>query len=391
MATTDDLTKRLDRLKLAHNDVTEAQAARDLITDENSEEFKKVTDRLTEAKDALTSATLSIVTVPNPIESDKPPKTGDLSKANDSSDLRMDHPAMATSSTRYTAKINQLKEYRYGQNFTIWGKRFRRYLKYTKTPQQDALDMLLSNVDDKTTELLESVEAKMTDGQRSDPDLFIPLLEQAIYPAGEIRGLRAELLGGELIQKDDEKIDDFASRVRSLGHRAYHNADDRDEPCLHAFLRGIRDEALYNMVIAAPGTDESFETAVIEARKFEKLRRKRQTDDKQTDNATHLVYRKYGRQSPSEHNSSEPRVQRNHTTPQRSSTHENDSQIQGPRDSGNTGHRNTNNGHGARRPRRPLSEVQCYRCDVFGHYAANCPQRQTVNRIGAGSSGPRNL
>lgn len=365
MATIDDLTDRLDRLKLAHSDVAEAQAALGLITDESSVDFKEATDRLTEANNTLTAATLSMVTVSvrSPTEPDKLPKI-DVSKA-DPAGLRMDYPAMASTSTRYTAKINQLKEYRYGQNFTIWGKRFRRYLKYTRTPQQDALDMLLSNVDDKTTELLESVEAKMTDSQRSDPDLFIPLLEQAIYPAGEIRGLRAELLGGDLVQKDDETIDDFASRVRSLGNRAYHNADDREEPCLHAFLRGIREESLYNMVIAAPGTDDNFEAAVIEARKFEKLRRrKKQTES--TDSACDVF-----QLSATQHVA--PRI----------ADQEPQETYKRPI------HESRFNKYNDRSDKTTYSGKQCYRCQLRGHIARLCtaPAPVPLNLTRAGDSG----
>lgn len=410
---TDDLVTLIGTLTNAHDKVRDIQTRLQAITDQESDEYGATTVELNAAQTDFNSIQLTLQqlklqesTVADTPSETQAHATGQVAPTTDARtddrhvyvlegrDSPMLKPVItADSSTRHsTSRVSctMPKTFTYGGNFRIWTTRMRRFMSYGNIGNSISLDMLLNNVDDKTEEYLDPFVRRMTKFERDDPDLFLPILEDAFYPKGEVRGLRQEIMSGDLKQKTDETVDDFASRIRSLGRRAYADSEYREEPCLNAFLCGLRDTDLYNMVISARGSSDDFETAVMEARKFEKLRRKRQTDDRVTDDATHLVYRTYGRQSPSEHSSPEPHAQSNHTTLQSPSTHENDSRIQGPRDSGNR-YRNTNNGPGGRRPRRPLSEVQCYRCDVFGHYAVNCPQRQTLNRNGAGSSGPRNL
>ena len=85
------------------------------------------------------------------------------------------------------------------------------------------------------------------------------------------------MTNGQLIQLEGEDIDTYASRIRSLGKRAYPNIDERHEPCLNTFLTGMRDESLYDKVITVSGAEDSFELAVQTAVKFENMRRPSRT------------------------------------------------------------------------------------------------------------------
>jgi hypothetical protein len=175
--------------------------------------------------------------------------------------------------TPMTARFTAPKEYKHGDNFTIWCSRFRRYLRASRIQRDDAFELLLNHVDDRTLETLEPVADRLTTFEKRDPEKFIPIFEQAIYPKSDIRSLRQLMTNGNLIQEESEDVDTFASRVRSLAKRAYNNPSERHEPCLNAFLNGMRDGNLFDKVISVPGAEDNFDLAVESARKFEKLRR----------------------------------------------------------------------------------------------------------------------
>ena len=175
--------------------------------------------------------------------------------------------------TRITARMTAPKEYKHGEDFTTWCSRFRRYLRASRIQRDDAFELLLNNVDDRTLDKLEPVADRMSHDERRDPDLFIAIFEQAIYPKSDIRALRQKLTNGNMVQEEDEDIDTFAARIRSLAKRAYSDSSNRHEPCLNAFLNGIKDEMLFDKVVSVPGAEDSFDLAVESARKFEQLRR----------------------------------------------------------------------------------------------------------------------
>jgi hypothetical protein len=148
--------------------------------------------------------------------------------------------------TPLTARFTAPKEYKHGENFTTWCSRFRRYLRASRIQRDDAFELLLNHVDDRTLETLEPVADKLSSSEKRDPELFIPIFEQAIYRKSDIRSLRQQLTNGNLVQEESEDVDTFASRIRSLAKRAYNIPGDRHEPCLNAFLNGLRDENLFD-------------------------------------------------------------------------------------------------------------------------------------------------
>ena len=310
-----------------------------------------------------------------------------------------------SSTTSLTARIVPPKEYKYGENFTTWCSRFRRYLKIGNITNSNLCEILLNNVDDRTLEKLEPVAENLKRTERRDPDLFIPIFEQAMYPKSEIRAWRQQLTNGQLVQQTDEDVDSFASKIRSLAKKAYSDPVERKEPCLNAFLNGMRDLTLYDKVVAVPGAEEDFELAVDSARKFEKMRRTRTDSTVNGSSSEQLsVFRveevaesREERSSIQEHNRPwNGSYNRSHSQGHRFDRggHQNrrqahDSLTGRGRDSPQSRYNTYNN---RRRDSQRRETRTCYRCDVVGHIAINCPTNPlNSNRAGSSShpAGPQ--
>lgn len=275
--------------------------------------------------------------------------------------------------TRISARMTAPKEYKHGEDFTTWCSRFRRYLRTSRIHRNDAFDLLLNNVDDRTLDKLEPVAERLGNDERRDPDLFIPIFEQIIYPKSDIRALRQKLTSGNTVQEDDEDIDAFAARIRSLAKRAYSNPSERHEPCLNAFLNGMKDEMLFDKVVSVPGAEDNFDLAVESATKFEKLRRTTRSKTSELD-----VLR-ISNSSTDQTTGEDVREDRN-----RSVDRTLDRREHGPRD--NFRHQNyrQNNrrfqgnsrgrGSGASRGgQRQGGNRQCFLCHERGHIVSECP------------------
>ena len=277
--------------------------------------------------------------------------------------------------TRISARMTAPKEYKHGEDFTTWCSRFRRYLRTSRIQRDDAFDLLLNNIDDRTLDKLEPVAERLSTDERRDPDLFIPIFEQTIYPKSDIRALRQKLTSGNTVQEDEEDVDTFAARIRSLAKRAYSDPTDRHEPCLNVFLNGLKDEMLFDKVVSVPGAEDDFDLAVESAIKFEKLRR---TTRKRT---SELDVLRISNSSTDQTAGGDLREDRNAN---RSDDRTPDRREQVQRDDfrrynfrqNNSRFQNTNRGrgaHGGSRSGQRGGSRQCFLCHERGHIVNDCP------------------
>ena len=255
---TGNLRNQLDQLQTAaHPD----QAKIDELNTEIIAAEQYENETLKSLSDALDKTHLSnvpaVVKLPDPI------------LANCQSSGQNSSTNSLTTTTRLAARISPPKEYKHGDDFTIWCTRFRRYLSMSNVSGRGSLDLFLNCVDDRTSQKLDSTVERMTADEKCQPDLFIPICISILYPASESRALRLELT--QLSQETDEDIEGFASRIRNIGARAYSdNLSAKDECCLTAFMHGIRNSDI--KVDVMKGEANSFEEAVSLATKFERIR-----------------------------------------------------------------------------------------------------------------------
>ena len=290
--------------------------------------------------------------------------------------LNQDH--LPSRSFHFAPKLPVLQQYKQGENFLTWAARFKRFLKIGKITSDDSIiDLLLQNVDDPTVDKLEPVVQAMHPEERTNPELFIPLLEKAIYPEAEVRGWRQELSGGTISQGIDEDIDTYAAKIRSLAKKAYSNPSDRNEPCLNAFLNGLKDADVHNMIISQPGSDldSDFEKAVAAARNFESRRRNRSQGVQPPTSPLDVLQVR--------NDSPRRSQQRNHA--QDADTYQNN----GRRRDFNQGRRGDNQRggyNGGNQNARDRETRRCWYCNRIGHLRADCnTRRRDLNSERAGN------
>lgn len=286
-------------------------------------------------------------------------------------EVKVDQPSQNTTQRqKYTPKLPEIRQYKHGDNFLSWQSRFLRFLKIGNiTLDDNTVELVLQNVDDATADKLEPVVDKMTPEQRRDPEQFFSLLKRAIYPDAELRGWRQELASGAVQQDDEEDVDTFAARIRSLAKKAYCEPAERTEPSLNAFLNGLRDDDIYSMVISSPGTDADFEKAVEAARNFEKRRRtKKSASNSATSSGLDIL--RIESQGPS-------RIPPNPTQ----------------RDAVNSPSPNYNYRQADSRQTHQPETRTCWLCKEVGHLKFSCPQFNHLNsrRVGNHFTGPRNV
>jgi hypothetical protein len=279
------------------------------------------------------------------------------------------NPSTLARTFHFTPKLPVLQQYKHGENFLTWSSRFKRFLKIGKyTLDENIIELLLQNIDDTTVDKLEPIVEAMSPNQRANPELFFPLLEQAMYPEAEVRGWRQELSGGTVSQGIDEDIETYAAKIRSLAKKAYNNPSDRNEPCLNAFLNGLKDSDVHNMIISHPGSDldKDFEKAVAAARNFESRRRNRSQNSIPSASPIDVL-----------------RINKNESSEQRQPR----SQEQGHHDGNHNSYRRNDDyqrdnfprrGNHERRYRDPRDREtrRCWYCHKIGHIREHCNLRK---------------
>ena len=316
---------------------------------------------------------------PSPVQYETPDLSTSLDKSTLQSCGSNEREPANSQSSHFTTRIPPPKQYQNGENFTTWCSRFKRYLSMGKVANSLAHEMLLNSVDDRTLEKLEPVAEKLTRAEKRDPEKFIQIFEQAMNPKSEIRALRQEL-SGRITQGEDEDTEAFAARIRSLANKAYSEPAERQEPCLNAFLNGLKDDTLYDKVVAVPGAEDNFELAVQSASKFEKMRRSRNVNStvNVADNSSDLLQGVF-QVDRLENTQTAPRNEIEYSQQQNRSGDRRQIERQPIR---NQIVRQPN----SRPETNPRSRVEmrtCYRCDVQGHIARFCPNNPlNTNRAG---------
>ena len=269
-------------------------------------------------------------------------------------------------------RVQQPKEFKKGDDFSTFSYRYKIFVESACVPKNMQANLLLNNVDNETLQKLAPVVENLTDSEKEDLTTLLARCHEELYPLSEVRALRQQLTAGCTKQEEDEDVDTFASRLRSIANRAaYTRVSERSEACLNAFLHGVNDE-LYDKILATPGAENDFEIAVSAGRKFEKMKRTR-TPTSQVDNQ--LAVLRINESSRTE-NLDRPERSRGSrdmepNPPSRSQSHHN-------RDVGS----GTNQGSRFRRTDRPntgdysrrnRTETRtCFRCRQVGHIARNC-------------------
>lgn len=298
--------------------------------------------------------------------------------------------------TPITARGTNIREYKHGDNFTTWCSRFKRYLRSNRLRRKDAHDLLLSMVDDRTLEKLEPVADKLSLAEQRDPDLFIPIFEEAIYPKTDVRALRQELTGSDMRQGDAEDVESFASRIRNLGKRAYGSPAERHEPCLNAFLHGLKDRSLYQDVVKDPQAQNNFELAATLAASLDKLRRSThgrsaepynvlRLERSTSENPDRNTYdRRNGNSStnhPEAHDDRNYRRQNNDND--RQNDRESDRQNNDGRSNNGSSSRGRSYNDNNSRQNNRRDNRTCFLCHKKGHVVANCFKNPlNINRAG---------
>lgn len=274
-----------------------------------------------------------------------------------------------------TMRIQQPKEYKKGEDFSTFSYRYKIFVASAGVPKHMQANMLLNNVDDETLQKLAPLIENLTVSEKGDLNILLAKCHEELFPLSEVRALRQQLTAGCTKQKDDEDVDSFACRLRSIANRAaYNSVSERSEVCLNAFLHGVNDE-LYDKILATPGAENDFEIAVSAGRKFEKMKRTRDSTSPLESQLTQVLrindntHRESGENRYRQHSSRGSRDTNRRSYQTDSRPRHNYSADSGADSSNHRTDRPATRGNS----RRGRTENRtCFRCRQVGHIARNC-------------------
>ena len=288
-------------------------------------------------------------------------------------------------------QMTKLRKYERGENFSRFCERFAEFVQITKIADENLHLFFLQNVDDETYATLKSVNLK--ESEQRDCTLFCEIYKTAIYGAESIP-LKNEVQ--ECKQLIGESMTTFSHRLKEKAEIAFSSQQSKDENCLLALLRGVRDKEIRRKLNESSVT--TFSEALKLALKLEKINSMFEVEY----NPTSILQGSRVSFSERNHENREPRVDTDNFK-----TASNSRSRQGSYDSRNTAvtssparYRNYNRVGNSRdrslsggrnrsqvRPasRNPSSvpifrgqssrEMRCWNCNRAGHFKRNCYAR----------------
>lgn len=168
-------------------------------------------------------------------------------------------------------RISPPQKFSTGDNFKIFCQRFGNYVKLGHISDANLHLLFLTYVDDRTLRELEHTASELTEVQRRDPSLFIPIFESIMTPDTDTSTLRMEMR--QLSQNPEEKVSDFAHKIREMASLAFNSSTSngaREEACMATLMRGLADLDVKADILKSEATD--FETSVAIAKKAERIK-----------------------------------------------------------------------------------------------------------------------
>ena len=133
--------------------------------------------------------------------------------------------------------VPKLKSYNGGECFRAWLTKFESFRRYYRWTDNDALFYLVGHLTDEPSEFYENLRPEVKNSYASTTEALIKMYEKKITPSTK----RSEL--SSIYQKEDESIDAFSKRIKTLAYQAYPTSSDEmiEDQALQAFLRGCTD------------------------------------------------------------------------------------------------------------------------------------------------------
>ena len=277
------------------------------------------------------------------------------------------------------SRITKLRKFLKGENFSTFCERFKEYVYITKMKDSNLYIFFLQNVDDETYSELKTVPLSAIDKQ--DPSLFCKIYKKVIYGDQTI-SLKNEVM--ECKQKNDEKISDFAYRLREKANIAFANTSTIDENCLLAFIRGVKDAYIKRKLNES--TLETFNDAITLAKRLERVENMLDTKPdinsilKQNSNSFQPSRQPYSTSNQNRHGSSDNASDGSRSRSRESGLYRSTgnwryrelSTERYPRQNRFSNRRDQNNNWS----RNPHQAKTCWRCGLRGHVRAQCKVRR---------------
>ena len=176
---------------------------------------------------------------------------------------------MADTDVKYITKASVPKpdKYKTGENFSRFCRRFQQWVTLSQLVSTELYLYFVNMLDSQTYERL--IDVELTGDEKADASKFCKKYEKTIYPPGEARAVKSQML--TLLQSSGENIADFAFRTSELSHRAYPGVENnalRKEMSINSFLNGLAEPQIK---VKIQETDKNLETLeeVVDSRQLE--------------------------------------------------------------------------------------------------------------------------